>query len=96
MVRWFLPQVCLDFAADCRQLRINGKGRKTYVADLKTTIHFIWALPGHHANEFKRECAECRCFIEVASMVIVMLASMERGIIRCDELYRYLTNTISS
>ena len=53
------------------QLRINGKGRETYVADLKTTIQFIWALPGHHANEFKRECAEYLCRIRGGDLSII-------------------------
>ena len=36
------------------QLRINGKGRETPVADAPTCIEIIWALPGKAAKEFRR------------------------------------------
>jgi hypothetical protein len=39
------------------QLRINGKGRETPVADARTCVEIIWCLPGKAAKEFRRACA---------------------------------------
>jgi hypothetical protein len=47
--------------SECQQLRINGKGRETPVADAKTLIQIIWALGGKKAREFRIKCAEYIC-----------------------------------
>ena len=39
------------------QLRINGKGRETPVADARTCVEIIWCLPGKAAKEFRRTSA---------------------------------------
>jgi hypothetical protein len=43
------------------QLRINGKGRETPVADAKTLIQIVWELPGKAARAFRRQCANYIC-----------------------------------
>tara|TARA_B110000027_G_C16067143_1_gene277271 strand:+ start:44 stop:1090 length:1047 start_codon:yes stop_codon:yes gene_type:complete len=40
------------------QLRINGKGRQTPVADLPTLVEIIWELPGKAAKRFRRTSAK--------------------------------------
>jgi hypothetical protein len=39
------------------QLRINGQGRETPVADARTCVEIIWELPGKAAKEFRRTSA---------------------------------------
>jgi hypothetical protein len=41
----------------CDQLRINGKGKITPVADAPTLIEIIWELPGKVAKKFRRQSA---------------------------------------
>ena len=43
------------------QLRMNGKGRETPVADAKTLIEIIWLLPGKKAREFRHKSSEKVC-----------------------------------
>lgn len=43
------------------QLRINGRGRETPVADAKTLIQLVWELPGKAAKSFRRDCANYIC-----------------------------------
>ena len=43
------------------QLRINGKGKITPVADAKTLIEIIWLLPGKKAREFRHKSSEKVC-----------------------------------
>lgn len=50
-----------ELQSKCQQLRINGKGRPTYVADAKTLIQIIWELPGKAARAFRRQCANYIC-----------------------------------
>lgn len=45
----------------CPQLRINGKGRLTSVADAATLIEIIFLLPGRIAREFRRKSALYIC-----------------------------------
>jgi hypothetical protein len=47
-----------EFMTKCHKLRINGKGRLTPVADAKTLIQIVWALPGKKARSFRVECVE--------------------------------------
>jgi hypothetical protein len=41
----------------CSQLRINGKGKPTPVADACTLVSLIWELPGRTARVFRRQSA---------------------------------------
>ena len=50
-----------ELSTKCRQLRINGKGRETPVADAPTCIEIIWVLPGKAAKEFRRASAHKIC-----------------------------------
>jgi hypothetical protein len=47
----------------CPQLRINGKGRLTPVADAPTLVEIIWELPGKAAKYFRRQSAHWVCRI---------------------------------
>jgi hypothetical protein len=57
----YLKSTGPNIAANYGQLRINGKGRETPVADAKTLIQIIWALGGKKAREFRIKCAEYIC-----------------------------------
>ena len=50
-----------DLHARCMQLRINGKGRETPVADAATLVEIAWLLPGRAAGAFRRKGAESVC-----------------------------------
>lgn len=52
-----------DLTQEISQLRINGKGRETPVADAKTLVQIIWELPGKAAKAFRRDCANYICRI---------------------------------
>jgi hypothetical protein len=47
----------------CSKLRINGKGRETWVADAPTLVQIIWDIPGKAAKEFRRQSAHYICRI---------------------------------
>ena len=47
-----------DLVARCDQLRVNGKGKFTPVADAKTLIEIVWLLPGKKAREFRSQSSE--------------------------------------
>jgi hypothetical protein len=49
-----------QFVNGCRQIRINGKGCMTPVADAKTMIRIIWDLPG---SKSRVDCANYICRI---------------------------------
>jgi hypothetical protein len=51
------------FRAKCSKLRINGKGRETWVADAPTLVQIIWDIPGKAAKEFRRQSAHYICRI---------------------------------
>lgn len=42
-------------------LRINGCGKITPVADLRTLVEMIWKLPGRTSANFRRKSAETTC-----------------------------------
>lgn len=48
-------------ASSCSQLRINGKGRLTPVADAKTLIQIVMRLPGKASAKFRWDSAEIVC-----------------------------------
>lgn len=45
----------------CTKLKINGKGKATWVAAAPTLVQIIWELPGKAAKEFRRLCAGYIC-----------------------------------
>jgi hypothetical protein len=52
-----MSRLSSELTARCGQLRINGKGRITPVADAPTLIEIIWELPGKAAKSFRRQSA---------------------------------------
>jgi hypothetical protein len=42
---------------NCGNLRINGKGKLTPVADASTLVEIVWELPGKAAKVFRRQSA---------------------------------------
>jgi hypothetical protein len=44
-------------------IKINGKGKETPVADAPTLVEIVWALPGKAALQFKRQSAHYICRI---------------------------------
>jgi hypothetical protein len=63
-----LARLGVEFLAKCPKLRINGSGRLTPVADARTSIEIIWALPGKAAKEFRRQSAHNVCRMLGADM----------------------------
>ena len=55
----------------CTQLRINGKGKLTPVADAKTLIEIIFLLPGQKASGFRRKGAKYVCRVVGGDMSLV-------------------------
>jgi hypothetical protein len=53
------------------QLRINGKGHLTPVADAPTCVEIIWELPGKAAKAFRRQCAHLICRILGADRTLI-------------------------
>lgn len=58
-----LSEAYPDIHTKCVYLKINGKGRATWVADANTLIEIVWLLPGKAAKEFRRGCANYICRI---------------------------------
>ena len=56
-----LNRVDQKLLTNCQELRIEGKGRATPVADAKTLIEIVWALGGKKAKQFRVQCAEYIC-----------------------------------
>ena len=56
-----VPELAAEFAAGCTQLRINGKGKLTPVADAKTLVEIVFLLPGKIARDFRRKSAAKVC-----------------------------------
>ena len=50
-----------ELGAACTQLRINGKGKLTPVADAKTLVEIVFLLPGKIARDFRRKSAAKVC-----------------------------------
>ena len=63
-------------STNCRQLRINGKGRLTPVADAPTLVQFIWEMPGKAAKAFRRQSAHYICRLLGGDLTLV--AEIER------------------
>lgn len=59
----YFNRLSTNLSTRCRQLRINGKGRETWVADAPTLVEIIWELPGKAAKAFRRTCAQYICRI---------------------------------
>ncbi|CAM9693890.1 unnamed protein product, partial [Pylaiella littoralis] len=60
-----------DLASQCTQLRINGKGKLTPVANAKTLIEIVWLLAGKKAREFRRQSSEKVCRITGGDSTLV-------------------------
>jgi hypothetical protein len=53
----YLCRLSPELSAKCGQLRINGKGKLTPVADASTLVEIVWELPGKAAKVFRRQSA---------------------------------------
>lgn len=56
-----LKQDFTELGGACTQLRINGKGKLTPVADAKTLVEIVFLLPGKIARDFRRKSAAKVC-----------------------------------
>lgn len=56
-----LQEDCAELTSACSQLRINGKGKLTPVADAKTLVEIVFLLPGKIARDFRRKSAAKVC-----------------------------------
>jgi hypothetical protein len=56
-----LTKLTSDMGVQYTQLKINGKGRPTPVADARTLVEIVWALPGKAARDFRRSSAQTVC-----------------------------------
>lgn len=52
-------------------IRINGSGKNTPVADLKTIVEMIWKLPGKASTRFRRKSAETLCRVMGGDLALV-------------------------
>jgi hypothetical protein len=56
-----LTKLGIDTGIRYDQLRINGKGKLTPVADARTLVEIVWSLPGKAARDFRRSSAQTVC-----------------------------------
>eukprot|EP00953_Heterococcus_sp_UTEX-ZZ885_P014336 8139-Heterococcus_DN1.PRE.1 len=56
-----LTKLSSDMGIQYTQLRINGKGKLTPVADARELVEVVWALPGKAARDFRRASAQTVC-----------------------------------
>lgn len=61
------------------QLKINGKGRPTWVADAQTCVEIIWELPGKQAKSFRRQCAHL--ITRILGGDATLIAEMEKRVV---------------
>lgn len=69
----------------CTQLRINGKGKLTPVADAKTLIEIIFLLPGQKASGFRRKGAKYVCRVVGGDMSLVTEIEQRRAALESTE-----------
>jgi hypothetical protein len=50
-----------DIASSCVHIRMNGKGRLTPCADVRTLVEVVFELPGKAARDFRRKAATQIC-----------------------------------
>jgi hypothetical protein len=60
-----------ELGTGCPSLKINGKGRATPCADVRTLIEIIWALPGGTARDFRRASAQTVCRVLGSDLSLV-------------------------
>jgi hypothetical protein len=71
-----LTKLSSDLGIRYTQLRINGKGKPTPVADARTLVEIVWALPGKAARDFRRSSAQTVCRVLGGDLRLV--AEIER------------------
>lgn len=69
----------------CTQLRINGKGRLTPVADAKTLVEIVWLLPGKKAHTFRRQSSENVCRLLGGDLSLVFEIEARHAILQSTE-----------
>ena len=74
-----LKEAFPELAGCCRQLRINGKGKLTPVADAKTLVEIIFLLPGQKASGFRRKGAKYVCRVVGGDMSLVTEIEQRRA-----------------
>lgn len=74
-----------ELGASCTQLRINGKGKLTPVADAKTLVEIIFLLPGPKAGGFRRKGANMVCRLVGGDMTLVAEIEQRRATLESTE-----------
>lgn len=69
----------------CSQLRINGKGKLTPVADAKTLVEIVFLLPGKIARDFRRKSANKVCRLLGGDMTLVSEIEQRRASLESTE-----------
>lgn len=69
----------------CTQLKINGKGKQTPVADAKTLIEIVWLLPGKKAHAFRRQSSEKVCRLLGGDLTLVSEIEARHGTLQGTE-----------
>lgn len=71
---------CPDLFCRIDQLKINGKGRLTPVADARTLVEIVWLLPGKAAHEFRRSSATTVCRVLGGDLSLVQETLFKLGL----------------
>ena len=79
------PELGLELTAACSQLRINGKGKPTPVADAKTLVEIVFLLPGRIARDFRRKSAAKVCRLLGGDMTLVSEIEQRRASLQSTE-----------
>jgi hypothetical protein len=66
-----LTKLSSDLGIRYTQLKINGKGKPTPVADARTLVEIVWALPGKAARDFRRSSAQTVCRVLGGDLCLV-------------------------
>jgi hypothetical protein len=66
-----LTKLSSDLGIQYTQLKINGKGKLTPVADARTLVEIVWALPGKAARDFGRSSAQTVCRVLGGDLCLV-------------------------
>lgn len=56
-----ITNVDMELGGKITHVNINNKGKPTPVADAVTLMELVWVLPGKHAKDVRRQCAELLC-----------------------------------
>ncbi|CAM9902390.1 unnamed protein product [Pylaiella littoralis] len=74
-----------DLGNQIAQLRINGKGKLTPVADAKTLVEIVFLLPGQNAGDFRRRGANKVCRLVGGDMTLVAEIEQRRATLESTE-----------